>query len=741
MADVTATPDTLQPQSSPNTAQLTPPAPMPAPAMTQSPQQPTPVAVPAAPGKTFHDLSHALMGGILGSLAGQPPTTYTTDPSGKTTPVQTPSTQETTGDKLRRIAQAALLGLAAGSRVPQQKSGMAAGLAGLGAGAEAQYQRTQDTDLLRRKQASDEFEQQQKAMLQKHEIARNNALTLSTYLANKKMANDMTPEFGLNESLMKSAEDSPELANHVTRVTDTQIAAMQKQDPNFLATHIVRPLGWAPMVDQEGNPVTGPDGEPKSYMRMGVIDGTREGQMAISPELAQNIKEYGSLASIPGLDQIQPGQTYPLEKLLPLINAVDEQKKNVLQGWQKSTIGWTPDEKGNLTTPVEINAYDKTRSRPFGGGVVPAAAVEEKQKERVQGAQADELEGASKEHLANAASVMGVVNLNKSLANNPAFQAQMNDAISKLPPKAQTIARSIPFESLNSLLKMANGDAKVKDVFPSRNYKLAGGLTEQQAINLMPIFNSDWNEYYADNKADALKEVTSGKEAQQIRSFNQFFVHSADALQISNDLQRTVSPLLNEPINWISKNAMGQPGIPELMTGLTAARTEWTNMLAAGYAPTADEKKNGDILLSDTENLGQVANVLRIMGKQGIGRIDQVNEGFKSVWGSDIPNLITPSGRAAIEKLGLGPEIQGKYQTGGMMPGAMPGMQPSTVQQPGQPAAVPNQSGPSPQSGQVFPGVTDVRQGPNGHQIGILNNQWVDAKTGQPLPPAPVQGQ
>src|SRR5439155_3138604 len=144
-----AAPDTTT-VSAPTT--LTPPASQPA----SAPMQPAAATQEPSqePGHFFKHLSHAFAGAIVGGLAGPHQTVdrYETDESGKPRAIMRPLTGR---ERLQRMAQAAMEGLASGSRVPPQRSAAASWAAGLGAGAEQTIGRGQQQDLLQRKQAQE----------------------------------------------------------------------------------------------------------------------------------------------------------------------------------------------------------------------------------------------------------------------------------------------------------------------------------------------------------------------------------------------------------------------------------------------------------------------------------------------------------------------------------------------------------------------------------------------------------
>lgn len=642
------------------------------------PSPPTPAArqvkvgggaqpAPPPPGSFFSHLSHAFAGALLGGLAGKSEIeSYHIDPD---TGVQTPIYKTLhPRDQIAKLAGAALRGLAAGSTAESQPGNEA--LSGLGAGAAAETQFQQKQDLLKRSQAKDQFDTEQKAILQKHEIAHSNALTTGLYFQNMKAENDMTPVFGEYNSLVNAAKTSPELSGHVHEVTSEEVAEMQKNDPNFTSTHIIRPLGWAPRTGPDGQEIIDPKTqEPQRYMRMGIIDGTVSGKIPVTPEMAQNFHDYGDLARIPNYKSIKAGDTYQLQELMPYLNRADEARTQVLNGWAHSTLGWQASPDGKTQVPVEINALDPTRTRPFTPGVVPEEAKAAAAKTGLEGAQADEAKGKAQEALANAAMLFHLTGGNndayKEVVNSPEFK----DQYQKMTPTAQAIVRTYHDQpaTLSGLMLVGQGLAKLSDIFPVSPRPKAGLISAQQAGPLLPSLFPGWDENMFTNRQNADKWATVGKGGDAIRSINQFFVHSADALDASNALQRSNSPVWNATVNEVKNKYLGQPGVPELMTALTASRDEWGNLIKSGKAMTEDENKNKDILMNDASTVQQVAGVLGMMSKQAVGRIDPVNETYKSmVNGIPYPNLITPMGRAAAIKLGLADQIA-PYKTGGAL--------------------------------------------------------------------------
>lgn len=355
----------VETQNAPNDGQLQAP-PAASPVSVTSPQPALP------PGSSFRHLAPALIGAVLGHIAGTPGPSYSVDETGKT--IATPPPPMSTGDKIKRIAEHALVGLAASGNVPEQKSGLASALSGFGAGANAVGQQQQQQDKAARDKANEDFEQEQRTKLRQHEILKQNALTMATHYGNIKAQNELTPVFAQNESLFNAVKNSTELGVHATEMTDEQVKQEAEKNPEFAHTHIIKPLGWEPVTDPEGNPVMTQDAEgnqtPKEQMRMAVIDATKDGKIAVTPGMAADFKKYAEKARVSGAEQIKAGDEYELSQLIPLMNKIDEQKKAELQGWAKPQLVFGG---ADGKTPLMYNPYNG-EMREFPEGVTPNVA-------------------------------------------------------------------------------------------------------------------------------------------------------------------------------------------------------------------------------------------------------------------------------------------------------------------------------------------------------------------------------
>ena len=348
-------PAAVDTQNAPNSGQLQPPAPT-APVSVASPQ-PAP-----QPGGSFRHLAPALIGAVLGHLAGDAPKQYSTDANGRT--VALPAQLMTTGDKIKRIAEHALVGLAAGAQVPPQKSGLASAFAGLGAGADAVGQEQQMQDKAARQKANEDFDQEQKTKLQKHNILVSNAAMLTTHFHNLRQENDMDPQRSQNKNLASQLEDA---GVNVRYLSDDEAKELGTKDPNFVPSHILLPIGFKPVTDEKGNVVTDENGNPQDQGQIAVIDGLHDGKIPMPASVVDDVKTYGKLAGVKNYDGLKAGDEVDMKGFVHLFSAIQQAKKKEAEGWVKyQTVFGGDDGK----TPMQLNTVTND-TREFPDGVVP----------------------------------------------------------------------------------------------------------------------------------------------------------------------------------------------------------------------------------------------------------------------------------------------------------------------------------------------------------------------------------
>ena len=319
------TSDTLQPPSAQPSA--------------QPPLQLQPSEAPKPAGSFFKNISHSFFAAVTGALAGGDPVAYSTDAEGKQIATKIP---QTSGDRMRRIAEAALTGLAAGAQVHRPGANA---LAGMGAGFAAEQQQAQAQDLLKRQQSKEQFEQEQSALTNKYIRAQHNATTYSLWQKAMDEKNDHDPERARNTAIQGAAEDfisrNPTTDMTVQVVSESEARAMQAADKNNPAstTHAFFPLGMRE-AKENGQAVMDKDGvTPKFEGQLLVIGGGKDGKIPLPQAYVSDLKQYGKQAGLTNLDSVKAGDEWNLDRFLRANAMMNPIKGQEIDGWKEKKLG------------------------------------------------------------------------------------------------------------------------------------------------------------------------------------------------------------------------------------------------------------------------------------------------------------------------------------------------------------------------------------------------------------------
>src|SRR5260370_7771775 len=158
-------------------------------------------------------------------------------------------------DRVQMMARAALTGLAAASQVGPQKSGAASIAAGFGAGFLGQQQAAQQEDLQKRQQGKEQFEREQKQLMDKAIRGAHNASTYSLMLKNADDANAHDDERAKNMDIVNAAKDyisrNPGTDMKVQIMTPEEAKGLRDTDPHAIGNHTFLPVGMNIVGDGE----------------------------------------------------------------------------------------------------------------------------------------------------------------------------------------------------------------------------------------------------------------------------------------------------------------------------------------------------------------------------------------------------------------------------------------------------------------------------------------------------------
>jgi hypothetical protein len=351
----TATAPVEQQTSSPITGQLQPPAAQP---QAQSAPAMQPAAVPSVAQTSPNKHLMAFGARLLSAIAGDAPRTYTVDPNSQQL-VANPAGPETSGDKVKRILSHALTGLSAPAD-PNQKSGLAKGLSGLGAGVGAVRQQAQQQDQAAQQKGKEDFEREQQMQLRKMEIGRANALNLSLHYDNVRKQNDLDPVRAQNKEIADAFRSMPDHGVREMSASAAEAAVRDPKNPTWGHTHLILPAGMQDVTDENGNPLKDADGNYREEGRVYVIDGLKDGKVPLPASIVsdvQKFKAYGDLAQLSGLDGLKAGDEYDPNQFVSLYSRLLSAKKEVANGWSKPEL--SEDKDGNVLQRNSVNNETK----------------------------------------------------------------------------------------------------------------------------------------------------------------------------------------------------------------------------------------------------------------------------------------------------------------------------------------------------------------------------------------------
>jgi hypothetical protein len=232
----------------------------------------------------------------------------------------------------------------------------------------------------------------------------------------------------------------------------------------------------------------------------------------------------------------------------------------------------------------------------------------------------------------------------------------------------------------------------------------------------------NWNmtDYTAalDAKAKTAKAFASdGKQGQQIQSFNTFLGHALDYSQSVSALRNSNLPLLNKPINWLKKNAAGNPVVSQMVIEQEAVKTEFQNFLNNNHALLAQDKEQGEKMLDNDMSPAQQQGAIKQFVATAAVRMSGVNHAYYTQFHRDAPDMLDEDGKAALAHFGVPESMVYHHPTG-----VAPSPQPTGV-------APPKSAPAGSLAGAIQPG-EHISSGPKG-QVVWRGGQWVNPATGQ----------
>jgi hypothetical protein len=229
-------------------------------------------------------------------------------------------------------ALAALAGAGAGAAATANPNTRNSPAQSFGVGLSGGFANAEMKDQAAREKAREDFEQEQKAILQRADVAHMNASTKALYFGMAKDARQ--PLYDQNTATVTALEgtDVP-----VQTMTASEASALQKQTPNFFVTHIALPIGMEPVLGPDGAVVSDKDGNPLTQERMAIVTlpvDPKTHNIVLPASVATDAQRYANISGISNAQNLKGGDEISLDSYIRLLTANQKARATEIKGWQ-----------------------------------------------------------------------------------------------------------------------------------------------------------------------------------------------------------------------------------------------------------------------------------------------------------------------------------------------------------------------------------------------------------------------
>lgn len=657
---------TGQPEQAPSPIGAGGSQPMPG-AVAQSIQNPD-TAAAKFKGTPFYSVLHALGGGDQ--------VTYKVDPdTGKTVEV---TTKPTSGALWKHILAGALTGMAASADTRRgENSGGAAGAFGRAAG--AVMQRNQQQLDQGKQDAQGDFQQQQRAQLQRAQVAHANLQALTQGIALGQM-----DKAAHDQAVASYADQVADLKEMGIDGADKILSEQEAKSAGNIADHVRIPVGTVPRIDPATGEQVKINGVPawdNTYIsvpkdaRVSVYEkATQPGSTPNSTvvQQTQTLKPWYKQAQDWGL--VSSGSApldYPVAAAAMIshqVNALNITQNRLQQFYNTMDAGKKPGDPGYVQAPDLKAALQADpglkdallKFQPFAGSSTePDQQIENfMQKDPQAAAKVMSLFGggqALQQYKVNRETTEAK-NMSRAKAEGSGeFQKNMAEAAKARNADGgaggigsiQEAAKNVVDGNLGQLKDLASMRGG------QRTQLFNAILAEARARGLDP---KKFSPAALESKAKMWVDYSEGKTSDQIAAFDAFLGHANDAMDATANMRsrlRNGSPIINQPLNWIAKNMANDVDYTKFTTALEPVRKEFMNFLNANRAEHESDLKTMQTVLSDTSTPAQIEGALKQLGQSADIRLAALGKKYLANIGTAYPNLVSEEGKQTMQRMGI----------------------------------------------------------------------------------------
>ena len=247
----------------------------------------------------------------------------------------------------------------------------------------------------------------------------------------------------------------------------------------------------------------------------------------------------------------------------------------------------------------------------------------------------------------------------QSKINNPSTPQAQIPRLQRMKTQADASAKaSLDYESKKKAQDQNVADALDREDLPvltdaAINYQLDPNKLYTMRKGLNAAFKAEmlrkdpnWSEAKYKQRFTLQQELADDKPTAlggQVRSFNQFGGHLAQANRAIQGLNNTRSPWVNSVVNKIKSGAVGYEEAAGFMIDAEAVKDEYLNLLKNGHTAFTQEEERLAGLINRDRTPAEMQSTFRQMAHVIAVKAKAENERYNTIMGGgQIPGLISP---------------------------------------------------------------------------------------------------
>ncbi len=192
----------------------------------------------------------------------------------------------------------------------------------------------------------------------------------------------------------------------------------------------------------------------------------------------------------------------------------------------------------------------------------------------------------------------------------------------------------------------------------------SGSPKKHNLLTAAKAFNPDFDIKQYDEKAKMRTDFASGARGKQVNNARTLINHLGQLSKMTEGLNNTFSPILNQGINYLESNVAGDARYNAFDTVAKAATTELAALLQGGNASVGQQTgQEFRSLLHSGQSPAQIKEGIAAMLKIAAGRVASLQDEYQSSFrGKSRVPFFKDKEKAILQNVGGGEDWQGIFE-------------------------------------------------------------------------------